>query len=121
MFCFFCILYRGPSDQFLCILYWGPQLTFFANYMGPLRSVSSHTIWGPLSDQFICLILFNYLISLFAHVGYNPIEQHNILTIHVNYINNNILEKRRRKKKYIITAKQVKRVLQLHYILYIME
>ena len=33
------------------------------------------------------------LISLFAHIGYNPIEQHNILTIHVNYIKNNMLEK----------------------------
>ena len=25
-----------------------------------------------------------YLISLFAHIGYNPIEQHNILTIQLN-------------------------------------
>ena len=24
--------------------------------MGPLRSVSSHAIWGPLSDQFHCLL-----------------------------------------------------------------
>ena len=68
--CFFCILYRSPSDQFLCILYWGPQLTFFASYMGPLRSasVSSLTIWGLTrisffayymgahSDQFLRLL-----------------------------------------------------------------
>ena len=46
----------GPLGPFLCILYWGPQITFFAYYMGPLRSVSSHTIWGPLSDQFHCLL-----------------------------------------------------------------
>ena len=47
----------GPLRSFLCILYWGPQITFFAYYMGPLRSViSSHTIWGPLSDQFRCLL-----------------------------------------------------------------
>ena len=38
------------------------------------------------------------LISLFAHIGYNPIEQHNILTIHVNYIKNNILEKTKKQK-----------------------
>ena len=55
------------------------------------------------------------LISLFAHIGYNPIEQHNILTIHVNYIKNNILEKNK-KNKYIITAKQVKRYC--YYITY---
>ena len=42
-----------------------------------------------------CLLL----ISLFAHIGYNPIEQHNILTIHVNYIKNNILEKNNKKTK----------------------
>ena len=46
----------GPLGSFLCILYWGSQITFFAYYMGPLRSVSSHTIWGPLSDQFHCLL-----------------------------------------------------------------
>ena len=62
-----------------------------------------------------------YLISLFAHIGYNPIEQHNILTIHVNYIKNNILEKKekkRKKKMYIITAKQVTKstVITLHTI-----
>ena len=29
------------------------------------------------------------LISLFAHIRYNPTEQHNILTIHIyNYIQN---------------------------------
>ena len=46
----------GPLGSFLCILYWGPQITFFAYYMGPHRSVSFHTIWGPLSDQFHCLL-----------------------------------------------------------------
>ena len=34
----------------------GPPDIFFAYYMGPLRSVSSHTIWEPLSDQFHCLL-----------------------------------------------------------------
>ena len=43
----------GPLRSFLCILYWGPQITFFAYYMGPLRSLSSHTIWGPLSFSFV--------------------------------------------------------------------
>ena len=62
------------------------------------------------------------LISLFAHIGYNPIEQHNILTIHVNYIKNNILEKKTKKQKnkknkYIITAKQVKKK-DCYYITY---
>ena len=46
----------GPLGSFLCIVYWGPQITFFAYYMGPLRSVSSHTIWVPLSDHFHCLL-----------------------------------------------------------------
>ena len=63
----FCILYRGPSDQFLSILYWGPQLTFFAYYMGapqiiffpynmraPLRSVSLLTIC-PLPLRLVSL------------------------------------------------------------------
>ena len=58
----------APSDQFihllwrprsLCLffmLYGGPQITFFAYYMGLIRSLSSHTIWGPLSDHFHCLL-----------------------------------------------------------------
>ena len=46
----------GLLGSFLCIEYWGPQITFFAYYMGPLRSVSSNAIWGPLSDQFHCLL-----------------------------------------------------------------
>ena len=78
---FLCILYRGPSDQFLCMLYWGPQLTFFAYYVRassdqflliqyggpsqisffayymppPLRLVSLHAIGGGggTSDQFL--------------------------------------------------------------------
>ena len=44
----------------------------------------------------LCLILYTSntthnvilnLISLFAHIGFNPIEQHHILTI-FNYVNN---------------------------------
>ena len=52
---FFHTIWR-PLGSFLCILYWGPPITFFAYYMGPLRSVSSHTIWWPISDQFHCLL-----------------------------------------------------------------
>ena len=52
---FFYTIWR-PLGSFLCILYWGPPITFFAYYMGPLRSVSSHTIWWPISDQFHCLL-----------------------------------------------------------------
>ena len=33
-----------------------PQLSFFAYYIGPLRSVSLLTIWGPPSRQFLCLL-----------------------------------------------------------------
>ena len=36
-----------------------------------------------------------YLISLFAHIGYNPIEQHNILIIHIY---NNIQNTEKTKK-----------------------
>ena len=53
--CPFFILCGGPQIIF-CILYWGPQITFFAYNMGPHRSVSSHTISGPFSDQFRCLL-----------------------------------------------------------------
>ena len=56
-----------PLGSFLCILYWGPQITFFACYMGSLRSVSSHTIWGPLSDQFHCLLYGAPLRSVSLH------------------------------------------------------
>ena len=61
-----------PLGSFLCILYWGPHITFFACYMGSLRSVSSHTIWGPLSDQFHCLLYGAPLrsVSLHAIVGH---------------------------------------------------
>ena len=74
----------------------------------------SNAILGSDRSNLILLLL----ISLFAHIGYNPIEQHNILTIHVNYIKNNILEKNYKKKnnKYIITAKQVKKYC--YYITY---
>ena len=45
-------------------------------------------------------IFYIIVISLFAHIGYNPIEQQNILTTII------ILGKQ---KKYIITALQVKK------------
>ena len=67
--CFFHAIW-GPLRalrSFLCILYWGPQITFFAYYMGPLRSLSSHTIWGPLSDQFRCLLYGAPLRSVSLH------------------------------------------------------
>ena len=56
----------GPLGSFFCILYWGSQITFFAYYMGPLWSVSSHTIWGPFSDHFHCLLYAPPQISFFA-------------------------------------------------------
>ena len=62
----------GPLGSFLCILYWGSQITFFAYYMGPLRSVSSHTIWGPLSDQFHCLLYGPPLRSVSLHAIGGP-------------------------------------------------
>ena len=43
----------GPPDHFIRLLYGAPQISFFSYNMGaPLRSVSVHTFWGPLSDQF---------------------------------------------------------------------
>ena len=64
--------YKEPLGSFLCILYWGPQITFFACYMGSLRSVSSHTIWGPLSDQFHCLLYRAPLRSVSLHAIGRP-------------------------------------------------
>ena len=47
----------GPTDHFLCLLYGAPQISFFSFNMGaPLRSVLLFTIWGPPSDQFICML-----------------------------------------------------------------
>ena len=43
----------GPLGSFLCIVYWGPQITFFAYYMGALRSVSSIQYGGPSQITFI--------------------------------------------------------------------
>ena len=67
------------------------------------------------------MFFFFLLISLFAHIGYNPIEQHNILTIHVNYIKNNILEKNKKtknkKNKYINNSKTGKKKY-CYYITY---
>ena len=62
----------GALGTFLCILYWGPQITFYAYYMGPLRSVSSHTILGPLSDQFYCLLCAPPLRSVSFHAIGRP-------------------------------------------------
>ena len=57
----------GPLRSFLCILYWGPQITFIAYYMGPLRSVSSHTIWeAPLRSVSLFTIQGPPQISFFA-------------------------------------------------------
>ena len=48
---------------------------------------------------------YYYLISLFAHIGYNPIEQHTILIIHIyNYIQNT-----GKRKMYIITVLYVRK------------
>ena len=90
---FFHTIWR-PLRSFLCILYWGPQITFFAYYMGPLRSVSSHTIWGPLldrfrcllygppSDQFLCMLLGGHLRFWFLHKIYGgPLRSVSPLTI----------------------------------------
>ena len=52
--------------------------------------------------MYVKCVFYYYLISLFAHIGYNPIEKHIILTIHVRILERN---------KYIITAKQVEKVL----------
>ena len=79
----FLAYYMGaPSDQFLRIEYGGPlrsvsslimeaslimpvlfsyyigapRISFFACYIGAPSSLSSLTIWGPLSDQFLCLL-----------------------------------------------------------------
>ena len=55
--CFFCMLYRGPRSVSLHTIL-GPPAHFLdlLYAWGPLRSVSSHTIWGPLSDQCHCLL-----------------------------------------------------------------
>ena len=55
LMCFFHTIW-WPLGSFLCIVYWGPQITFFTYNMEPLRSVSSHTIWGPFLDHFHCLL-----------------------------------------------------------------
>ena len=47
-FSFFTKYMGAPSDQFLRLLYGAPQASFFAYYMGPLRSVFVHTFWGAL-------------------------------------------------------------------------
>ena len=58
----------GPLDYFFAYYIGAPgQITFFAYYMGPFRSLSSHTIWGPLSDQFRCLLYGAPLRSVSLH------------------------------------------------------
>ena len=65
--------YRGPSNQFLCLLYRGPLLDqfFLHTIWGPLRSVSSLTVWGPPSGQFLCL-LWGPLKSIFSTMWEHP-------------------------------------------------
>ena len=48
----------GPSQVSFFAYYMGPlQVSFFSYYIGaPLRSVSSLTVWGPLSDQFLRIL-----------------------------------------------------------------
>ena len=41
----------------------------------------SYVTVGIMSYVTLGFMSYIYLISLFAHIGYNPIEQHNILTI----------------------------------------
>ena len=59
----------------------------------------------------------SFLISLFAHIGYNPIEQHNILTIHVNYIKNNILKKKKKKRYALLASSHLKSCICISVIL----
>ena len=65
-FTFFTKHMGPPSDQFLRLLY-GPRVTIGLVYLlivrfrvqssiCPLISVSVHTFWGPLSDQFFLLL-----------------------------------------------------------------
>ena len=74
--------YRGAITDFSFFTkYMGgpPQISFSAYYMGPLRlvslltiwglliSVSVHTFWGPLSDQFFSLTIWGPLRSVSSH------------------------------------------------------
>ena len=96
----FFIKYMGvPSDQFLKLtIYMGPpQVSFFAYNMGPFRSVSVHTIWGPSqisvfsyysiwgpTDQFLCLLYGDLPeISFFAYYMRAPLRSVSSLTIWV--------------------------------------
>ena len=51
----------APSCQFLCLRNRGP---------GPLRSVSSHTIWDPSSGQFLCLLYVGAPLDNFLRLLY---------------------------------------------------
>ena len=51
----------APLGQFLRLLYSyrrPPQISFFATIWGPLRSVSSHTIWGSPQTCFIAYYIW---------------------------------------------------------------
>ena len=73
----------APSDQFLHLLWRPPYVFFFVLYGGPSnhffpyyieapRSLSSLTIWGPLSDQFHCLLYGSPLRSVSLHAIGGP-------------------------------------------------
>ena len=80
----FFILYGGPLDQFfayyigapdhfLRLLYGAPQISFFSYNMGaPLRSVSLFTMWGPPSDQFICMHIIQYILVFSQNIWGPP-------------------------------------------------
>ena len=58
--CLFFVLYGGPSNH------------FFPYYIEAPRSLSSLTIWGPLSDQFHCLLYGSPLRSVSLHAIGGP-------------------------------------------------
>ena len=72
-FSFFTKYMEAPSDQFLRLLYGAPRASFFAYYMGPLRSVFVHTFWGPLSARsFFSLTIWGPLRSVSSHTIWGP-------------------------------------------------
>ena len=87
---FFLIQYGGPSQISFIVYYMPPppQISFFACYRGatshlgffhkiyggPLRSVSVHTFWEPLSDQFFLLLYGAPLRSVFSLTMGPPIR-----------------------------------------------
>ena len=72
-FSFFTKYMGAPSDQFLRSLYGAPQASFFAYYMGPVKSVFVHTFWGPLSARsFFSLTIWGPLRSVSSHIIWEP-------------------------------------------------